>query len=87
MYPPYNAFSVLSKGYSCGLGTSGYEAFALMSKGYVCFGIPEEVLRGGDSSKGKWEKPQIDTSLATMLAREDEEALSIIIAISRKRQH
>lgn len=84
MYPPYNAFSVLTKGYACGLGSSGYEAFALLSKGYVCFGIPEEVLRGGDSSKRR--KDMIDTSLETMLAREDQEVVSIVMAISRRRR-
>jgi hypothetical protein len=86
MFPAYDAFSVLTKGYACGLGTSGYEAFALMSKGYLCEGIAVVPPPGGDSSKGNWEKKQIDTSMATMLAREDEEALSVIIAISRKRR-
>ncbi len=86
MAQEFNAFSVATKGYACGLGTTGFFAFAIASKGYIC-DAEEVAVRGGDSSKGKWAKKQLDTSLATMLAREDEEALSIIIAISRKRRH
>lgn len=85
MAQEFDAFSVATKGYTCGFGTTGFFAFAIASKGYICDAEEVEVLRGGDST-GPWKKKQIDTSLATMLAREDEEALSIIIAISRKRR-
>ena len=82
MYPAYNAFSVLTKGYACGLGDNGgggYEAFAIFSKGYVCIGAVPEVLRGGDSSKRA-----LDTSMDALLVREDEEVLAIIMAIGRR---
>jgi len=85
MAQEFDAFSVATKGYTCGLGTTGFFAFAIASKGYIC--DAEELVRGGDSSKGKWAKKQIDTSLETLLAREDEEALALVIAISRKRRH
>ena len=50
MFPAFDVFSVLTKGYACGLGTTGYQAFALMSKGYLC---DVAVRRGGDP-KGAW---------------------------------
>lgn len=85
MFPAYVAFSVLTKGYACGLGTTGYEAFALLSKGYVCFGAPEPVERvnGGDSSKRL--KQMLDTSMEGLLLREDEEVMTIIMAINKRR--
>ena len=87
MHPDFNAFSVLSKGYACGLGTTGYEAFAILSKGYVCVGAPVVVVDvvGGDSSKRREKKLELDTSLDALLIREDEEILSVITAISRRR--
>lgn len=85
MAQEFNAFSVATKGYACGIGTTGFFAFAIASKGYICDAEEEEVLRGGDSS-GPWRKKQIDTSLETMLAREDEEVLSVIMVISKKRR-
>jgi len=84
MAQEFDAFSIASKGYTCGQGTTGFFAFAIVSKGYIC---DIEEVHGSDSSKGKWAKEQTDTSLETMLAREDEEVLSIVIAISRKRRH
>jgi len=88
MYPAFNAFSVLTKGYACGLGTGGYEAFAVLSKGYVCQGVVVEPIHGSDSSKGQWAKKyELDTSMETMLAREDQEAVAIVMAISRRRRH
>ena len=85
MHPPFNAFSVLSKGYACGLGTTGYEAFAILSKGYVCVGAPVVQVVGGDSSRRKKKMLELDTSLDALLIREDEEILSVIMAISRRR--
>lgn len=82
MHPDFNAFSVLTKGYACGLGTGGYEAFALLSKGYVCIGFVAERPNGGDSSRRH--KDMLDTSLDALLVREDEEIMSIIMVIGRK---
>ena len=88
MAQEFNAFSVASKGFSCGHGTTGFFAFAIASKGYICDAEAVEPVHGSDSSKGKWAKEQMDTSMATMLAREDTEILSVIIAVSkRKRRH
>lgn len=86
MAQEFNAFSVATKGYACGLGTTGFFAFAIASKGYICDAA--EAVHGSDSSKGKWAREQMDPSIEVMLAREDSEILSVIIAISkRKRRH
>lgn len=83
MHPDFNVFSVLTKGYACGLGTTGYEAFAILSKGYVCVG--PQPPGGGDSSKRHKKRMELDTSLDALLIREDEEIFSVITAISRRR--
>lgn len=86
MAQEFNAFSVASKGFSCGHGTTGFFAFAIASKGYICDAEGVEPIHGSDSSKGKWAKEQLDPSMEVMLAREDSEVLSIIIAISKRKR-
>jgi len=85
MHPDFNAFSVLTKGYACGLGAGGYEAFAILSKGYVCIGVVAAV-GGGDSvaHRGRRRFPE-DTSMDALLIREDDEVLAVVMAISRRK--
>lgn len=84
MAQEFNAFSVASKGFSCGHGTTGFFAFAIASKGYICDAEGVEMVPGGDSSKRR--KDMLDPSMEVMLAREDSEILSVIIAISKRKR-
>ncbi len=72
--------SIATKGYVCG---SGPDDIAIATKGYVCIvAVPPARLDGGDSSARH--KKMLDTSLDALLVREDEEILTIIMAIGRK---
>jgi hypothetical protein len=77
--------SIATKGYVCFDGVQHCpDDIAIGTKGYV--GIVDVIIRrdGGDSSKGR-RRRTLDTSLDALLTREDDEIISIIMAISKRR--
>ena len=76
--------SIATKGYVCFNGTDYCpDDIAIATKGYVCIAdVVVERLNGGDSSRRR--KEMLDTSLDALLAREDEEIISIITTIGRR---
>lgn len=75
MAQAFDAFSVATKGYACGIGTTGFFAFAIASKGYIC---DAEVLRGGDSSKRHL------LSIEEIRRQEDDEVIAILAIVARE---
>ena len=77
--------SIATKGYICFNGTDYCpDDIAIATKGYVCVADVPPVARldGGDSSRRH--KQMLDTSLDALLAREDEEIITIITTIGRR---
>lgn len=68
----FNAFSVATKGYACGLGTTGFFAFAIATKGYIC--VVDVVDRIKTRTHDRFNDLRDYTAQAL---REDEELLVI----------
>ena len=74
--------SIATKGYVCFNGTDYCpDDIAMATKGYVCIvDVVPEILRGGDSSARAKE-------MLREIELQNEAAIGIVLAISRKRRH
>lgn len=80
MAQAFNAFSVATKGYACGAGTTGFFAFAIASKGYIC-DAEEAKLDGsgtGENARRKYQELQMS------IRRDDEEFLVLLSTLARE---
>ena len=71
-FPAFDVQSILTKGYACGLGTTGYQSNALLTKGYLCEPPPApDVRRSRGHSPGRRRK---------IAMRDDDEILALLEA-------